>query len=67
MDGWKPPSKNRPFPLSQMFSIFDKDDTKVFSASAAASWFSGRPNTGASTVFKTNAARTRTRRIGHQK
>ena len=69
IDGLKPPSKYRPFPLSQMFSIFDRDDIKTFSAAAAACWFSGRPNTGASTVCRTKGARTRTRtrRLSHQK
>lgn len=67
MDGRKPPSKYRPFPLSQMFSILDRDDIKVFSASAAACWFSGRPSNGASTVFRTNLARAKTSRRGHEK
>lgn len=50
MDGRKPPSKNFPFPLSQMDSIVDKEDDKSVSASAAACGFDGSPNTGASTV-----------------
>jgi len=56
MDGRKPPSKYFPFPLSQMFSNFVNDEIKIFSASAAACWLSGRPNSGASTVFRTNPA-----------
>lgn len=36
IDGRLPPSKNRPLPLSQKFSIFFKDADKIFSASAAA-------------------------------
>jgi len=67
MDGRKPPSKYCPFPLSQMFSIVDKDEIKIFSASAAACWFARRPNSGASTVFRTNEAGTKSRRLCHEK
>lgn len=67
MEGRKPPSKYRPSPWSQMFSIVDRDDTKTFSASAAACLLSGRPKNGASTVFRTYPARTKTSRLGHEK
>lgn len=50
-----------------MFSIVDKDLIKIFSASAAFCWFSRRPNSGASTVFRTNPAGTKSRRLCHQK
>jgi hypothetical protein len=50
-----------------MFSIVDRDDVKTFSASAAACLFSGRPNNGASTVFRTNPARAKASRLGHEK
>jgi hypothetical protein len=50
-----------------MFSIVDRDDVKTFSASAAASLFSGRPKNGASTVFRTNPAREKASRLGHEK
>lgn len=67
MEGRKPPSKYCPSSLSQMFSIVDREDIKTFSASAAACLFSGRPNNGASTVFRTNPARAKTSRLGHGK
>lgn len=56
MDGWKPPNKKRPFPLSQKDSILDRDEDRSFSPWAAAFGFSGRPSAGASTVLTTNAA-----------
>lgn len=54
MEGWRPPSKNFPLPLSQMDSIFDKEEDKSFSASAAACGSVRRPRTGPRTVFTTN-------------
>ena len=59
MDGCKPPSKKRPFPLSQMDSIFDRDEDKIFSASAATCGFMGRPSAAPSTVLRTNVAEMR--------
>lgn len=56
MDGWLLPTKNRPLPLSQKDSIFERDEDNIFSASAAACAFIGRPSRGASIVFKTNLA-----------
>lgn len=67
MEGRKLPSKNGPSPLSQIFSIVDRDDTKTFSASAAACALSGRPNNGANTVFRTYPARAKTSRLDHEK
>ncbi|KAM2922923.1 hypothetical protein COP2_039225 [Malus domestica] len=56
MDGLRPPTKNFPLPWSQIDSIFDKEEDKSFSASAAACGFNGSPSTGASTVFRTYGA-----------
>lgn len=53
IDGWKPPRRKLPSPLSQISSSCDKEDNKTFSASAAAFGFSGRPSAGPSTVFVT--------------
>jgi hypothetical protein len=58
MDGRKPPSRKRPFPFSQIDSIFDRDKDKSFSLTAAACGFRGRPNTGASTLLRINPAET---------
>jgi len=51
MDGWLLPSKNWPLSLSHRASIFDRDEDKTFSPSAAACGFRGRPKKGASKVF----------------
>jgi hypothetical protein len=56
MDGWFPPNKNRPLPLSHTDSIFDRDENRTFSASAAACGSRGRPRTGANVVFLTYSA-----------
>ena len=53
IDGWETPSRKCPSPLSQIFSSFDKEDNRTFSASAAAFGLSGRPVAGPSTVFIT--------------
>jgi hypothetical protein len=42
-----------------MDSIFDRDEDKSFSASAATCGFRGRPSAGASTVLRTNEAEMR--------
>lgn len=55
-DGWELPSKNFPFPSSQKDSIFDRDENKSFSASAAACGFTLMPSAGPSTVFRRNGA-----------
>lgn len=54
MDGRELPNKNFPFPLSQTVSSFDRDDTTIFSALAAACGSNGSPSAGPRTLFITN-------------
>lgn len=67
MDGCWPLSKKRPFPFSHTFSSVEREEDRIFSALAAASWFDRRPRKGASTVFRTKVARKGERRTDHKK
>lgn len=56
IEGWKLPSKKRPFPLSHTDSIFIREAERSFSPSAAASGFKGNPSAGARAELSTYAA-----------
>lgn len=58
MDGCKLPSRKRPFPLSQTDSIFARDSDNIFSPSAAAFGFKGRPSAGPRVELRTYVAGT---------
>lgn len=58
MDGCELPTKNLPFPFSQIDSIFASEPERSFSARAATRGFRGRPNIGASLALKTYGANT---------
>lgn len=58
MDGCELPNKNRPFPFSQIVSIFASESERSFLAWAAPCGFTRRPNKGASLALKTYGADT---------
>lgn len=58
MDGCELPTKNRPFPFSQMVSIFASESIRSFLALTATLGFGGIPNKGASLALKTYGADT---------